>query len=425
MDSVARQDLHHLFGNKNKKGGKTVNTKTTTDVSNTARKFRRKKLDVVYCRQMFQFTGKDIEPMSLLDESYGLHVRRKNRQNRQKEKRLDGVKETMDGNCTRNIASAGTSTDSAARSTSWTDRITGCCSNGSASGNSVSITDRWNISKNLLLAPAHHRYARRIVDQYTAVGELIHDRKKREIEEEIKNEERTHKLKDLFEISSYMKRKRKVDKTEYEKQLATAKSSLEMETEAERGERNLLDFIQRFHGAFFYKKEQLLFEGFQLLYINDVIPTLAPNIVGPVWSIIGPRLCKQFGWGLKNFHDVMVAQAPRRFGKTICIAVIVINYALAKSPCEISIFSTGKRVSSFLQEKIKDILTQSGYSDWIFNIGAEFIYMKDPDNPNDQLRKIGFYPSSTVISILFILTVSLYCVVVASPHVFFFTGTEI
>ncbi len=338
-------------------GGKKAVKAQKESEHGIAKKFRRKKAEVVYCRQMFSYTGKDMESMKVLDDPYGLHMRKKNKERAHEEDAEDVTAVDEPQKIVTELQ--------APRSLRWG-------------------------------APAHYRYAQRIVSGYTDMGEIIHNRKRKEREEDDAKREMKQKLDSILGRNKPMITD---EKEERRKQIEVAKNSLETETEAEKGERNLLDFIQRFHGAFFYKKEQLLFEGFQLLYINDVIPTLAPNIVGPVWSIIGPRICKQFGWGLKNFHDVMVAQAPRRFGKTICIAAIVINYALAKSPCEISIFSTGKRVSGFLQEKIRDILTQSGYSDWIYNIGGEFIYLKDPENSNDQLRKIGFYPSSTVISI--------------------------
>ena len=260
------------------------------------------------------------------------------------------------------------------------------------------------------LGSAHSYYASLVDNRFDHFGSILYDRKRKRIQEVQKEAMAARWLSEtigldghpLFAEQNHADQRREKKESLRQRRMTNierAKKSMNTMSVAEQGEKNLLKFIQRFHGGFFYQKKQLFFEGFQLLFVNAVIATLAANIVGPSWSVVGPRICKQFGWTEKDFKEVLVAQAPRRFGKSIAIAVSVINYALSKSPCEIAIFSTCKRVSGFLQEKIKDILIQSGYGDWIVNIGGEYIYLKDPNDPDDQIRKIFSYPASTVISI--------------------------
>jgi hypothetical protein len=142
----------------------------------------------------------------------------------------------------------------------------------------------------------------------------------------------------------------------------TNQPSNNLSISATEGERNLYRFIEQFNGHFYYKKEPLYLESFQTLFINAIIPKVAANIVGPSWPVVGPRICRTMGWTPDEFNPVMIGQSPRRFGKTICIALLVANYLVCKAPAEVAVYSTGQRVSGLMQEKIRDILVQSGYN---------------------------------------------------------------
>ena len=328
--------------------------------------FQKKKLGLVHGRGIFAATGSDAIRLKHLDESYGATLMLK----------------------TKSVSpSSPSSTESPEE-----DMI-------------VSPSP----SPSQPLCQAHTRYARAVEARVDNIRDVLYQRKRKRVEDEKKAERAAEWMKDSLRLvggrdNVTIAQRRSDQKKEAARLRRENVDKIKMDTNgamsaAEQGEKNLLDFMQRFHGGFFYQKNQLFFEGFQLMFINALTATLAPNIVGPAWSVVGPRLCKQFGWTDDDFHEVLVSQAPRRFGKTIAIAAAVINYALAKSSSEIAIFSTCKRVSGFLRDKIKEILIQSGYQDWIVGMGGEHIFLKDPNDPNDQIRKIFSYPASTVISI--------------------------
>jgi hypothetical protein len=347
--------------------GKKTSKPTNDDDDYT----KKKKLGIVHGRNVFAATGSDITEMKYLDQPYGITV-------------FNSIRESLKNE------------------------------NGDMEmeneGEVVVKEEEENVSegfKKPTLSPAHERYKRMVGTQLDIISDILYERKRKRIADEearmadIKKIEAacTDADEPILTQKERTKAKKLVSQQDNVREISAAVYRMKTESASEKGEKNLLAFVERFHGGFFYQKKQLFFEGFQLLFLNSIIPILAPNIVGTSWSVIGPRICKQFGWVREDFQDVMVAQAPRRFGKTIAIAAIVINYLLSKSPCEIAVFSTCKRISGFLLEKVKDIMIQSGYKEWIISIGGEHIYLRDPDDPDDQVRKISFYPASVVISI--------------------------
>ena len=128
-----------------------------------------------------------------------------------------------------------------------------------------------------------------------------------------------------------------------------------------------------------------------------IVPVLAPNIVGPQWTSIGSRLSREFGWKLKRMPKMLLGQAPRRFGKTISLGGIMLNYALEVPGCIQSAFSTSKRASQKLKSKVQQIFIESGLESWIFRSGEEQLYLRDPENTSDIIRQMNFYPSNKVI----------------------------
>lgn len=162
------------------------------------------------------------------------------------------------------------------------------------------------------------------------------------------------------------------------------------------GENRLRNFLQRFTDGFRFQNKPLRFEKFQLKFIDMVAPVLAPNIVGPQWTAIGPRLSREFGWPLKRMPRVMLGQAPRRFGKTVSLGAIMLNYALEVAGCIQSAFSTSKRASQKLKAKVAQMCTESGLDAWVYRSCEEQLYLKDPENPLDIIRQMNFYPANKV-----------------------------
>lgn len=175
------------------------------------------------------------------------------------------------------------------------------------------------------------------------------------------------------------------------------------------GENRLRNFLQRFSDGFKFQNRPLRFEKFQLKFIDMVAPVLAPNIVGPQWTAIGPRLSREFGWPLKRMPRVMLGQAPRRFGKTVSLGAIMLNYALEVPGSIQSAFSTSKRASQKLKAKVAQMCTESGLDAWVYRSGEEQLYLRDPDNPLDITRQMNFYPANKVFYfIVYYLKLSLY-----------------
>lgn len=163
------------------------------------------------------------------------------------------------------------------------------------------------------------------------------------------------------------------------------------------GESRLRAYLQRFADGFRFQNERLRFDKFQTQFAERSSQMLASNIVGPQWTAIGPRLCREYEWPMRRMPKMLLGQAPRRFGKSVGLGTIMLNYALSVSGCILSAFSTSKRASQKLKAKVLQICIESGFEDWIYRSGEEQLYLRDPNNPNDTTRQMNFYPSNKVI----------------------------
>lgn len=163
------------------------------------------------------------------------------------------------------------------------------------------------------------------------------------------------------------------------------------------GEARLRAFLKRFADGFRFQNERLRFDKFQTRFSERASQMLAANIVGAQWTAIGPRLCREYEWPMQRMPKMLLGQAPRRFGKSVGLGTIMLNYALSVSGCILSAFSTSKRASQKLKAKVLQICIESGYEDWIYRSGEEQLYLRDPNDPNDTTRQMNFYPSNKVI----------------------------
>jgi len=88
------------------------------------------------------------------------------------------------------------------------------------------------------------------------------------------------------------------------------------------GERNLRDFEQLVYNGGKYKPHK-----FQRGFLQQAVKGLAELLVGAdEWRAIGPTIIKQRGW--KEMSKMILAKAPRRFGKSIAVGRIVIAFAI-------------------------------------------------------------------------------------------------
>jgi hypothetical protein len=164
------------------------------------------------------------------------------------------------------------------------------------------------------------------------------------------------------------------------------------------GELRLHRFIRRLYEGFQYKGGQVLRpEKFQLEMLKLVIPTLAKNIVGQEWGAIGSRLCRKYGWSLKRHPKLFLGQAPRRFGKTVVIAMILLTYAMVKPGSVSSTFSTSRRTSQRLKLKVLEIIEASGMMNWVKTTREEEVFICDPETANASYSAMNFYPSNPTI----------------------------
>jgi len=176
------------------------------------------------------------------------------------------------------------------------------------------------------------------------------------------------------------------------------------------GEARLRRYMKRLHGGFRYGNEVLRLGQFQLEFISIISHMVAQNIVGDAWNLIGSRLCNDFGWDIANAPQMGLGKAPRRFGKTVTIAVVMVNYCLEVEGACVSAFSTSKRTSMLVKKKVLQMLVESGYESWILRHGDEVIVMRDPQKPNARPAVMAFYPSNPRIgSIHGIFVHMMYC----------------
>lgn len=160
------------------------------------------------------------------------------------------------------------------------------------------------------------------------------------------------------------------------------------------GEIKLRNFMERFISGFRFGTKPLRFGEFQMEFMDLCAQVVAPNIVGPKWDIIGPKICKQLKWKLQRGAKLVLGQAPRRFGKTVSIAALMVNYALEVVGAVESAFTTSKRTSQNLKKKVLQMIVESGYGPYIVRYGEEVVMLRNPEKESDRPSIMSFYPSN-------------------------------
>lgn len=160
------------------------------------------------------------------------------------------------------------------------------------------------------------------------------------------------------------------------------------------GEIRLQNFMNRFHGGFRFGTKPLRMGEFQLEFMHLISEIVAPNIVGSKWNIIGPRLCKKYGWKLERGAKLALGQAARRFGKTVAMSTLMVNYALEVVGAIESAFTTSKRTSQNLKKKVLQLIVESGFGAYILRYGEEIVMIRHPERPWERPAIMSFYPSN-------------------------------
>jgi hypothetical protein len=101
-------------------------------------------------------------------------------------------------------------------------------------------------------------------------------------------------------------------------------------------------------------------------------------------------------YDIKSTTSDVVITCPRRFGKTFGLSQFVAALVLTMENIEISIYSTAKRASSRLIEKIKDFIVLLAGKEALGKFSnGELLEIK---GPNGKPSLIGAYPSSVAVS---------------------------
>ena len=106
-----------------------------------------------------------------------------------------------------------------------------------------------------------------------------------------------------------------------------------------------------------------------------------------------PRLIKLFG--IKILHSDVIVCTPRRWGKTMGVALYVAAFLWSQPGLEVSVYSPGRRASRKLLVLIwKIIVALSGSHDCIITFNQEQLSVR---NPLGFISTCGSYPSRVQI----------------------------
>jgi len=102
---------------------------------------------------------------------------------------------------------------------------------------------------------------------------------------------------------------------------------------------------------------------------------------------------------MSNNSKMLLGVAPRRFGKSIAIAMLVAAGALVIPKLVQAIFATSQRISGNMGGYVKEAINMAGQGHRIIKFGEEVIQVQG-DTPDD-IRVINCYPANPKICSLF------------------------
>lgn len=147
---------------------------------------------------------------------------------------------------------------------------------------------------------------------------------------------------------------------------------------------------------------------FQRGFMDMIVQTLAPLIVGEDWKVIGPSIMKEFKWS--RVKQQTICTGPRRIGKTVLIGIAEAGAAMVIPGCNQGTFSTGKRASGGLRDAVVKTFVASGYGEFIHSRGMnqETILTRCIFGNEEAFSKSSFYPQNKTISTFYIVS-CVYC----------------
>lgn len=161
----------------------------------------------------------------------------------------------------------------------------------------------------------------------------------------------------------------------------------------ESGEERFKQFEWYLENGFSWKRHL-----FQKEFHNKAAMVLAPQIIGSDWDRIGPALIKERKWDLNRNSRMLLGRGPRRFGKSVSMAMLAGSYSLVTPTSTQSIFSTSQRISVYLGELIYKAICDAGLKHRIKKFGEERMEIYGPDGSSEEdIRKIFYYPANAKI----------------------------
>jgi hypothetical protein len=142
---------------------------------------------------------------------------------------------------------------------------------------------------------------------------------------------------------------------------------------------------------------------FERMFHDLCLIALAKLVVGTDWSSIGADVAAARGW--KHMAQQVIGKAPRRFGKSVSAAKLIVAVAevvllmpdgLVDNDFTIVVFSTGKRASNALSDYCARFIAERGLNDYIVKKNQEKIVLcaGDPDDPDTMRVSMTFLPSN-------------------------------
>lgn len=137
---------------------------------------------------------------------------------------------------------------------------------------------------------------------------------------------------------------------------------------------------------------------FQLEFFNRILRAVAKLLVGDEWPAECVALMREFGWD--RIQMQCMASAPRRFGKTVILAIVQVALGYCVQ-CKQSTFSTSQRASNGLREYVLKIIIESNLGSILGNHGQErvTIYTMDNDRRESILMFLPANPDVRIVSV--------------------------
>ena len=117
---------------------------------------------------------------------------------------------------------------------------------------------------------------------------------------------------------------------------------------------------------------------------------------------------------MSNNSKMLLGVAPRRFGKSIAIAMLMAAGALVVYKLTEAVFATSQRISGNMGEYVKEAINMSGNAHRIVKFGEELILIQG-DSPED-FRKINCYPANPKISLSIFFFLSFSFALMTLPY---------